>query len=767
MIEQIKVKRSIRWKILSLMIALIVSMLAMFTFVLIRSQKAFIENELNVRIDLIKENLVEKGKTLSDNLAFQVEDAIASFNLMSIIKQTEKAVQKQKDLDYIILTDYKGVAHIHTKRSQLQGALLDSEEDRYAIQQTEATINEFKKYGNPFMEFIVPLEISDELWGVLRLGYSLEELNKVIYNSKVKIRRQIEGIIIRSVFTAIVILIIGSGVVLVILNRISKPLINLTKSANKLAMGNFDTDDNIAVQSNDEVGVLAQTFREMSKELKKFYEKQEEYSHNLEKKVKDRTIELAAAHDQAVAANESKSRYLANMSHEIRTPLNSIVGFSQILLKEGLESSMPNEFLQFLKNIKLSGENLSELINNVLDLSKIEAGKTFLSMDNLNLKLLVQGIFHTNKAQALQNKVEFSYAFAHDLPEIIYSDRTKLNQILMNLISNAIKFTPEGKKVKLEAQLADKCIVFKIEDEGVGIPVEQQDAIFEPFIQVEAETDRAYTGTGLGLSITKSMVKLLDGEIGLQSEIGKGSIFTVQIPFSKSSEELVVQQNFKWENIKFQKDCKILIAEDDTMNQEMIQALFKTLGLAVEIIDNGKSVMEIVNELKPDFILMDMDLKGINGLECAQEIRKHPEYNDVPVVAFSANAFREQQQVACEVGITDYLTKPVNVNKLVTLLMKYLPYELKLENQITADCAELSGELNAKLLHEFTILSEIPYYLTGKMTSLIQKILKLCNGYNIPLVKIIEELEEAVYSLDDKKTASLIKKVLDMLGEKR
>ncbi|MGR3179759.1 MAG: ATP-binding response regulator [Candidatus Anammoxibacter sp.] len=493
----------------------------------------------------------------------------------------------------------------------------------------------------------------------------------------------------------------------------------------------------------------------------------------LENKVKERTEELIVSRDNerhfrqaAESATRAKSTFLANMSHEIRTPLTSIVGFSQILLKESKEHVLPDDFKQFLQIIKESGENLSELINNILDLSKIEAGKTTLAMENLNLKLLFQGIFHVNKAQAIKKNINFTYTYDPDLPEIIYSDRTKLNQILMNLASNAIKFTPEEKAVNLKAVREKDVIVFEVEDQGIGIAPDRQESIFEAFEQAETSTTKLYGGTGLGLSIAKSMVKLLKGEISLKSEEGKGTVFIVKIPLIESDEKLTVKKEINWDDIKFLKDNKVLIVEDNVMNQQMIRALFKELGLEVDIASDGKAGIEMAINLKPDLIIMDMHMPKMDGLETTRRLHRQPECKDIPIIFLSADALGDRQKEAKEEGIDDYLTKPININELIAVLTKYLRYE---QQDLLPDTAtenpSMPEDIQTQLIDEFAILAKIPHYLTGKISSQVKQMLVLCKGYNSPFTEILKQIDEAAFSKNSKKVEDLIKKAVNYAKE--
>lgn len=396
-----------------------------------------------------------------------------------------------------------------------------------------------------------------------------------------------------------------------------------------------------------------------------------EESLNAQKKI---SANLEIAQKRAEEANKSKSIYLANLSHEIRSPLNSIVGFCQILQHSLREYDLSDEIREHLNSIRISGQLLNELINNILDLSKIEAGKMEIHEEELNLKTLFEGIWHVNKAKAFEKGLDYKYTFDPDLPDMIVSDRTKLNQILMNLVSNAIKFTPAGKKVRLRAILGKGTVLFRVVDNGIGIPPERQKNIFEPFEQAEKTITRDFGGTGLGLAVTRETVRLMKGIIDLESVPGEKTVFSVQIPLKMASSR--IREKSDDENDRqsyvFSKDQIILVAEDNHFNRSMIKAMLNNLGLEIHTANDGEECVRKALELKPDLILTDINMPKMDGVTAAREIHRDSECRDIPIVALSADAFFEQQKAARDAGILEYVTKPIDIGRLNSVLSKYL-----------------------------------------------------------------------------------------------
>jgi signal transduction histidine kinase len=398
-----------------------------------------------------------------------------------------------------------------------------------------------------------------------------------------------------------------------------------------------------------------------------------------EKKLNQAMKDLNLAKRKSDSAIMAQSQFLTNITQEIRTPLNSIIGFSQIVLRdfELKKIELDSEYQYLVKNIEKSGHHLSGIINSILDLSQIESGEMIYNEADIDLSKMLKNVFYINKVAAINKKLEFSYDdIDPDIPLYARTDYTKLEKILNILIDNAIKFTPKGKKIQLSINNDNEHLSFTISDQGIGISPEKQNIVFDPFEYYESSEKSGSYGLGFSLIIAKKLSEILMGSISCESKEGIGTTFTVKIPYVRSN-ELGVAKKSTCEEIRFSEDNVVLVIEDNLITQELISKIFSNFGIKIYLANNGKEGIEIARNLKPDLILMDIFMPIMNGLEATKKIRTIKDLKDTPIIALSAGALTDQKAKAKAVGTNDYLVKPFNLNSLTPILGRYLKKEKK------------------------------------------------------------------------------------------
>ena len=393
--------------------------------------------------------------------------------------------------------------------------------------------------------------------------------------------------------------------------------------------------------------------------------------------------ELVKEKKNADAANKAKSEFLANMSHEIRTPLNGVIGFIDLTLKTELDETQ----IQYLQTAERSAGFLLDLLNNLLDFSKIESGKLDLNFEKIDLIELINQASDIVKYKVIEKKLELAVYISNDVPRYIISDVTVLRQILINLIGNAVKFTEKGKikigveKLNTTSEKTNEInLFFWVEDTGIGVSQENQRKIFEAFTQADSSTTRKYGGTGLGLAISSKLLTLMNSKLEVESEHGKGSKFYFLLPtkiVETNQDKINISANVlneKNKNINFLLEPIILIADDDRINTILVKTIIAKLIPKAIIIqaENGKETVEQFKIRKPDIILMDIQMPEMNGQNATIEIRKLETGKRTPIIALTAATAIGDIENFIDAGMDDYLTKPIKRDAFEIILAKWL-----------------------------------------------------------------------------------------------
>ena len=457
---------------------------------------------------------------------------------------------------------------------------------------------------------------------------------------------------------------------------IAKPITLATGVARRISQG--DLSGSIPTGGRDEAGQLLEALQTMQSNLLTSQEELRQEKSLLAKRVKERTKELNFANEELARAAKAKDLFLAAMSHELRTPLTTILGLTE-MLKDQLYGPINTNQDKTLHTIDESSRHLLTLINDILDVAKIESGKMELKMDFIPIEQLIEASLRLIRPTAQKKHQQLEYHIDPTV-KLIYGDSRRLKQVLVNLLSNAVKFTPTEGSIGLEvtADTAQNHIHLTVWDTGIGIDKTQFDKLFEPFVQLDNEPTRRYSGTGLGLTLVNRMALLHKGTVNVDSEPGQGSRFTITLPWDLEHNDPAnltltsTDTNSTPLPPDYLKRVTLLLAEDNRANRTMMQEFLRHQGFNVITAENGLEALKLARDNRPDLILMDVQLDELSGLEVTQRLRTMPGFSRLPIIALTALAMPGDREQCLEAGMDDYISKPVGLKELQQQIINHL-----------------------------------------------------------------------------------------------
>ncbi|MEM9542628.1 MAG: ATP-binding protein [Cyanobacteria bacterium P01_E01_bin.42] len=624
---------------------------------------------IGISVPIFRENGRLQGVIAVDLALIQISNFLSNL----VIGRTGEAFIVERDGNLVAISNGEEPYILHENKQVSRLAAIDSKDpliqatarhlndkfDRFATIENAQESTFFLNGEKQFIK-ILPFQDGNGLdWTIVVIIPEADFMEQINANTRT------------TILLCLLTLGIATGLGIITSNLIAAPIQRLGQASSQIARGNLSQE--VKANGIAELETVTNAFNQMVGQLKNSFA-------TLENRVQERTAELSIAKEKAEVANQAKSTFIANMSHELRTPLNAILGFAQLMLRS---QKLPAEQQENINIINRSGEYLLGLINNVLDISKLEAGKTTLNLQNFDLYRLLDEIEDIFALRAENQQIELLFERDENLPQYIRTDRTKLSQVLINLLGNAIKFTTEGGvSVRISHQVLSVAqqpttLKIEVEDTGSGIDEAELDRLFEAFAQTQSGK-QAQEGTGLGLPISRQFVRLMGGDITVSSQVGQGTVFAFEIRVEQVQNIDIETKQPKARVLALapnQPRYRLLIVDDKAINRRLLVKLLQPLGFELQEASNGKEAIAIWDSWRPHLIWLDMRMPVMDGHETVKYIKGTTKGQATAVIALTASVLEEEKAIVLEAGCDAFVRKPFRESTIFEVMATHLGIE--------------------------------------------------------------------------------------------